>query len=317
MLEVMTDDKKGNVFDISELVTDASWKTSRIGKPGSLDLTLLQASNYKINNGDIIRAKWDGKPLFYGYVFVIGRGEEETFKVKAYDQIRYLSSNDTYVVKNITAAALLKQIAKDFGLKVGSVADTKYKIPSMIEDNQKLIDIISKALDYTVINTGNIFVLYDDFGNLVIKDSKNMRLDLLIGDDSLMTGFSFERSIDSDTYNRVKLVQDNKKSKKREVYIAQDSANIGKWGRLQLMQKVDDNKNAAQIKQLLDQLIKLKNRETKTLKLDALGDPSVRAGCYVPIEIQELGINQYYLVDECTHKISGNEYTMSLELKVI
>lgn len=315
-LEIMTDDKKGNVFDVSDLITEATWKTSRIGKPGSFEFTILQASNYMISNGDIVRAKVDGKPLFYGYVFAVGRSQEGIIKVKAYDQIRYLSASDTYVLKNITAAALVKKIADDFGLKWGNVVDTKYKIPSMVEDNQKLIDIICKAFDYTTINTGSIYNFFDDFGNLTVKNIKDMKLDIIIGDDSLMTDFSFEKSIDDDTYNRIKLVQDNKKTKKRDIYIAQDSANIAKWGRLQYYQKVDENQNAAQIKQLLDQLAKLKNRETKSLKLEALGDSSVRAGCYVPILIEELAINQLYLIDECSHKFSGDNYTISLELKV-
>lgn len=317
MLEVITDNKQGGVYNISELVTDATWKTSRIGKPSSFDMTILQDTNYILNNGDIIRVKYDDVPIFYGYVFSVGRQNEGTLKIKAYDQMRYLTSNDTYVFANKTAAAIMKQIAADFGLKVGSVADTKYKITSMVEDNQKLMDIICKALDLTVINTGVIYTMYDDFGNLIIKNSQDMKLDLVIGDDSLMTGFSFEKSIDSDTFNRIKLVRDNKETKKRDVYIAQDSKNISKWGRLQHFQKVDENMNPAQIKQLLDTLAKVKNRETKTLKIDALGNPTVRAGCFVTVTIEELAINQFYLVDECSHKFSGDEYTLSLELKVI
>lgn len=75
--------------------------------------------------------------------------------------------------------------------------------------------------------------------------------------------------------------------------------------------------NDAQIRQLLDQLVKLKNRETKSLKVDALGNPSIRAGCYIHIEIGELAINQLYLVEECSHRFSGEEYTLQIELKVI
>lgn len=317
MLQVITDNKQGGVYDISELVTDASWKTSRIGSPGSLDLTILQDKNYMISNGDIVAVKWDDVPLFYGYVFSLGRGQEETLKIKAYDQIRYLTATDTYVFKNITAAAVVKQIANDFGLKWGNIVDTKYKIPSMVEDGQKLLDIIGKAFDLTTINTGSIYVFYDDYGKLAVQNVKDKMLDLMIGDGSLMIDFSYDQSIDSDTYNRIKLVQDNKKTGKRDVYIAQDSANIAKWGRLQYYQKVDDNQNEAQIKALLDQLARLKNRETKSLKIDALGNPTVRAGCYVRIEIEELAIGQLFLIDECTHKFNGNDYTISLELKVI
>lgn len=317
MLQVVTNDKQGGIFDISELITDATWKTSRIGKPGSFDFTMLQDSNYMINNGDIVEVKYDDKPLFYGYVFSIGRSQEETLKIKAYDQIRYLTATDTYVFKNKTAAAIVKQIANDFGLKWGHIVDTKYAIPSMVEDGQKLIDIIDKAFALTTINTGSIYVFYDDYGKLAVQNIKDMQLDIVIGDESLMTGFSFEKSIDSDTYNKVKLVRDNKKTKGRDVHVAQNSENIAKWGLLQYYKKVDEKMNDAQIRQLLDQLIKLKNRETKSLKIDALGDPSVRAGCYIHVEIEELAISQLYLVNECTHKFSGDEYTLQIELKVV
>ncbi|WP_439099380.1 XkdQ/YqbQ family protein, partial [Brevibacillus laterosporus] len=57
--------------------------------------------------------------------------------------------------------------------------------------------------------------------------------------------------------------------------------------------------------------------ETKRLSLNAIGDIRVRAGCFVPVSIQRLGINQPFLVDECTHKFDGTEHTMSVELKVI
>jgi len=144
-----------------------------------------------------------------------------------------------------------------------------------------------------------------------------MLLDFYIGDHSLMTDFMLKSSIDQETYNKIKLYRDNQKAGKREVYIAQDSANIAKWGVLQLTQSVDDDKNEAQISALLDQLIILRNRETKSLQIEAIGDVRVRAGCFVPIVISELGINQPFLVDEATHRFSGNDYTISITLKVI
>ncbi|MBO9610389.1 MAG: hypothetical protein J7639_30800, partial [Paenibacillaceae bacterium] len=85
-------------------------------------------------------------------------------------------------------------------------------------------------------------------------------------------------------------VQDNKDTGHRDVYIALDSANIAKWGRLQFYQKVDDNRNEAQIKELLDNLITLKNRETRSMRVEAIGDIRIRAGCYARVLIAEYGI---------------------------
>lgn len=322
MIEVIIDNKNGNMWDISEIVTGIQWKTSRFGGAGSLDFTLIknaiyQAKAFTYHNGDIVKVKKDGENVFYGYIFSIDGGKDEDVKIKAYDQLRYLQANDTYKFIGQTAGAIIKRIASDFKLKVGSIADTKYKIPTMLEDNKKLLDIIYKALDLTIISTGSNYVFYDDFGSLSLKNVKDMLVDFYVGEGSMLTNYSVKTSIDSDTYNQIVLYKDNEETKKREKYVAKDSANIKKWGLLQLYQSADQNMNAAQINKLLDTLAKIKNRESKTIKLEAIGDIRIRAGSYVRILISEYGINQPFLVDSCTHTIDGAEHTMSLEMKVI
>lgn len=317
MLEILIDNRDGIVWDISELVSIVTWKTARIGQPGSLEVTLIKHKELRVESGAVIRVREGERGIFYGYVFTVERSDDNTIKLTAYDQIRYLLSHDTYVFSNVTASDVLLKIANDLQLKTGIVAYTSYRIPSLVEDNQKLLDIICKALDLTMINTGRMFVLYDDFGRLNLREPANMATDVVVGDESLAYGYDYKRSIDEDTYNRIKLVQDNKETGKREVYIAQDSRTIAKWGRLQYFQKVDEKLNSAQIRQMLDQLIQLKNRETKTFRINAIGDLSIRAGVYVPVKIEELGIDQYFLVDECSHKWEGIDHTMELKLKVV
>ncbi len=323
MLMVFIDKKDGNVWNISQLVADVTWKTSRIGKAGSLSFTLIKNSpdqdqSFSYANGDIVYVQMqDGAKVFYGYIFSIDGGKDEAVKITCYDQLRYLMASETYVFANVTAAEVVKQIATDFKLKLGQIDDTGYRIPTMSEDNQKLMDIICKALDLTLINAGKNYVLFDDFGTLSVRNVEDFLLDFIIGDQSLMTDYSHKVSIDSDTYNKVKLYRDNKVTGKRDAYIAQDSANMAKWGVLQLSQSVDEEMNEAQISELLDALITLKNRETKGLKVEAIGDIRVRAGRYIRIQIEEYGINQPFLVDECTHSFDGVNHTMSLELKMI
>lgn len=318
LLQVLLDDKLGTVWDISELVTEATWKTTRAIQPGSLDFRMIASSQITVANGNIVRVKWDDIPLFYGYVFSVNRGQSEEISVKCYDQMRYLNAKETYVFKNITAAAAVKRITDDVGLKWGHIADTKYVIPTLVGDGKKLLDILSEAFDKTVINTGIIYTLYDEFGALAVRDcAKEMKLNLQLGDQSLLYSYSYEQSIDSDTYNYFKLVQDNQETGHRDVYAAKDEANIATWGKLIYYDKVDDNQNAAQINKLLDMLQKLKNRETRRLKLDVLGQPQLRAGCLITVNISALGMNQEFLIDECSHQFRGGEYTTSIDLKVI
>jgi hypothetical protein len=114
----------------------------------------------------------------------------------------------------------------------------------MIEDTQKLLDIIDKALTLTLHHGNQNFVFFDDFGKLSLRLVDDMLVDVYLGDGSLMYDYSYKRSIDSDTYNQIKLVQDNKKTQKRDVHMARDSANIAKWGLLQYYEKVDEGLNS-------------------------------------------------------------------------
>jgi len=322
LLEIMLDNKNGNVWDLSEIAKDLTWTTTRVGRPASVDFTLIgsgiyQDRSFSVNNGDIVRVRMNQTNVFYGYVFSVKVNQDAEISVKAYDQVRYLLNKDTYVFKNATTGDVIRRIAGDFNLKVGRIDDTGYRIPSMVEDGQTLLDIIEKANTLTMSATGRFFVFFDDFGSLSYRDVTNFQAGFYVGDGSLMTGFEYGRDIDQDTYNRIKLYRDNKETGKRELYVAQDSANIARWGVLQLYESVDEGLNAAQINELLTQLAKLKNREQKSLKIEAIGDIRVRAGMYVPIVIESLGINQPMMVDEVKHKFDGEDHTMDLTLKVI
>ncbi|MFK4171055.1 hypothetical protein ACI2LM_32955 [Paenibacillus lautus] len=312
----------GGEWDVSEIVEGLSWKTSRIGKAGSVSFKLVkgspfESSDFTYNNGDIVRVRVDKTNVFHGYIFSIDEGRDEAVTITAYDQIRYLMNVDTYVFKGVTATEILQRIAKDFGLKLGTVADTGYKIPTMSEDSQKLLDIVTKGITLTFSNTGRDYCLYDDFGALCLRGINDVQLDLIVGDGSLMYDYEIKRSIDSDTYNQIKLYKDNKDTGNREIYLAKDSVNIKRWGLLQLYQGVDEDMNKAQINALLSKLAALKNRETKALKVNALGDIRVRAGMRVRIVISEYGVDQALLVDECSHDFDGAAHTMTLDLRVV
>lgn len=323
MITIWITNKQGSEWNVSEITEGLTWKTSRIGKAGSITFTLIKGSplyqkkDFSYSNGDVVRVRVGQTNVFYGYIFTIDAGRDETVKITAYDQIRYLMNTETYVFSGVTATEVLQRIAKDFNLKLGTVANTGYKIPAMTEDGQKLLDIICKAITLTYKNTGRDYCLFDDFGKLSLRDIASTQLDLIIGDGSLMTDYQVKTSIDSDTYNRIKLYKDNEKTGSREIYMAHDSVNIQRWGVLQYYEGVDEKMNEPQIKEMLDNLATLKNRETKSLKISAIGDIRVRAGIRVRIRIPEYDVDQALLVDECTHDFDGADHTMSLDMRVV
>lgn len=321
MIEVIVDNRDGTLWDISSMVNSLTFKTVRVGAASSVELKFLKHSflspeEVKFEPGNVLRIRMDDVNLFYGYIFIVNEDENESLTVTAYDQLRYLMTSDTYVFTNKTATEIIRKIASDNELQVGELAETRYAIPKMLEDGKKLMDIICTALDHTLVSEKQLYVLYDDFGSITLRHLEAMRLQVVVGEKSLLTSFSSSRSIDNDTYNQVKLVRDNKSTGKREVYMARDSSNIAKWGTLQYYEKADEGKNEAQIEETLQNLMTMKNREQVTLSLKALGYPGLRAGHTIYVMIEELGIEGFYVVNECSHSFKGDEHTMSLELVV-
>ena len=302
----------GAAHDVTTLITAAKWTTKRSGSPASRERPAIVNDEIQWSHGGIVTLLDDKTGLFYGYVVKISQNEKEQVQITAYDQTWYLKKNkETYVFTGKRADQIVKQIAEDFKLKTGTLANTGYAIPSMIEDGQTLFDIALKAIDLTLINTGKMFVLWDDFGSLAITDVETAKLDLFVGDGSLATGYTYDQDIDSDTYNKIKLVKDNKTTGKRDVYIYQNSKNMTLWGILQ----VDESMNEAQIKERGAKMLELYNRPSRSFSLNAITDLSVRAGRVLYIGIGAVGVKSFFLIEEATHDLLKE--TMTLKLKVV
>ena len=57
--------------------------------------------------------------------------------------------------------------------------------------------------------------------------------------------FSYESSIDEQTYNKIKLAFNNEKTGKRELFIAQDGEKMNQWGVLQYFEEVQTKTGAS------------------------------------------------------------------------
>lgn len=293
---------------------EIQWQTERKGVQGSLTFKVVKDATLNFTEGDSVRLKVDGKKVFYGFVFQKKRNKDGTITVTAYDQLRYLKNKDTYVYSNKTASEVVQMLAKDFNLQCGTMEDTKFKIESRVEDNQTLFDIIQNALDLTLQNKKEMYVLYDDFGKLTLKNIGNMKVGILIDEDT-GENFDYTSSIDGETYNKIKLVYNNEKTGKRETYIAQDSSHINKWGVLQYFETIDEKTNG---KAKADALLSLYNQKTRNLTIKgAFGDVRVRAGTLVAVSLNlgDIIANSFLLVEQAKHTFSESLHTMDLTLR--
>ena len=301
---------------IYEPVTEEGieWETERKGAPGKLTFKVMKKNALNFLGGNPVRFKYDNNNIFYGFVFEKNRNKERIISITAYDQLRYFKNKDTYIYRNKTADEVVRKIANDFLLNVGTLEQTKYIIASRVESNKTLFDISQTALDLTLQNRNEMYVLHDDFGKLCLKSLEQMKLGIVI-DEETGENFDYTSSIDSNTYNQIKLVYENKDTGKREVYIAKDSSNINAWGLLQFYDTIDENTNG---KAKADALLKLYNQKTRKLEIkNAIGDVRVRAGSLVIVKMDlgDVKLQNFMLVEKAKHTFKNNEHFMNLTLR--
>lgn len=327
---VSNDERK--VFDISDLVDGLQYTTVLDGQPGKLTFTLQKDPTGKlsIHNGSKIQFTRDGKGIFLGYVFEMGTDATETYKITCYDQMRYLKNEDTKLVQNITVSDLFVKICEEYEFKkYNVVVPCNYKCPSKVYDGQTLFSILSdqmkKANAYEGKNTH--FFIRDNFGTLEFNELGNCKTDLLLGEASLLCSYQFDISIDKNTYNQIKLVKkengDKGKAEKIIPYMVKDSGTQKVWGVLQKVISLNEGITKEQITDLGDKYLKNLNRETRTLKLSALGVDGIVAGMGVSVDVPQLRTNKNgkpefinMWITGATHSYKKDMHTMDLDVAI-
>ena len=285
----------------------------RKGAPGRMTFRAMYDKKFKIVEGNAVTFSVGDTKMFFGFVFSRRVDREGWVEYTVYDQLRYLKNKDTRVIKKKRADQIVKKIADDFSLQIGKLANTGYSM-SMIKDNSTLFDIIQDALDETLMQKGKIYVLFDKNGEIRLSDVNSMKVNACLVDADTGEDFSYTTSIDTDVYNQIKLIYENKKTGKYDVYMAKDNKNQNKWGVLQYVEKID-SPDVGKLKSTC--LLKMYDRVSKTLTIDGvIGHPKVRAGCMVPVNLDIYGLKvaNYMIVEKVTHVISNNSWKMSLDV---
>jgi hypothetical protein len=234
--------------------------------------------------------------------------------ITAYDQLRYFKNKDTYVYENKTAGELVKMLANDFNMQTGTIENTGFKIASRVEENTTLFDMIQNAIDLTVQNKKELYVLYDDFGKVALRNISNLILNCLI-DEETAEDYDYKSSIDEEVYNKIKLTRENESTGKRDVYIAQDSSKMNEWGVLQYFDTLQDGENG---QSKANALLELYNKKQRNLTIkNMIGDVRVRAGCMIPVKLNLGDVNLFklMLVEKCKHTFNESQHFMELTLK--
>lgn len=316
-VEFLIENKRnGKIFEVSKSVTTVSVETNRTGSPGKMTFTIIKSGDLDFLEGDTVRFSVDGQLQFFGWVFTKSKDRWGVIDVVCYDRLRYLKAKASYAFYGQTAGAILQQISADLQIDTGTVEDTGYQIPSLIEEEQTCFDIIEGALQQTLLNTGVIYVMYDNGTGVSMQRSDNMISNVIIGEKSLLTDYKYKTDIDSQTYNSIKLARPNEETGRADVFIAQDTSTIAQWGLLQMYQSVDGDVNDAQVKAQAATSLQYYNRRMKTLSVSSLGIPGLRAGQMVYMHVPGLGdinLDQYVLLEKVVHTWEQGVHTMDFE----
>lgn len=295
------------------LIQDKVTLTTHIsGTCAELSFNVVKDEIINFTEGNEVSLIVDGVKLFKGYVFTKKRNTLDIINVTCYDQIRYLMNKDTLIYENKSASDFIKSVGNQFKLNIGNICDTNFTIPYRHEVDRKMLDCINTALTITTNMTNNRYVLYDDFGKLTLKNINDMKTNYLL-DENCFGGLNYETSINENTYNQIKVIDDIN-NKTRVIVLEKDDELIKKYGVLQKLYYIDAELNPKEFAKM-----RLKEFKEKTVIFDitdAIGRLDLRAGnsILVNLAIGETVYSQRFLITYLQHKFFDEHHMIDMSI---
>lgn len=307
-------------IDITPYLIEADWggDLSQAARKLSFKIAYTKKdknfTNLKIEVGDKVELTFIDDlaaktcTVFIGTVFLQNRSSASfTMDFIAYDNIVYLAKSKlTLKFTDATISTSISQVCNYLGVTAGTFHDdcNKYKV-NLVEDGKSGSEIIKDCLDIATSWTGYTYhIILDTTNRLNVVRCDNTVDSYKITDTTNLLDAQHSASIE----NMVNQVAVLDKDGNITGYV-KNEADIKKYGLLQDEYKVEDGKNTAQsAKAILKKL-------AENSSLSCVGNIQCISGYAVDVTAEQ--INGKFLISSDSHKLSGNQHTMDLQLRYI
>jgi len=250
--------------------------------------------------------------IFRGTIFVWDYQTDPLghFSITAYDPLIYLmkSKDDRFYRAGQTAKAIIQDIAKAWGMPLGTVQGPDIALAKQVFRGDTLADMISSVLNEAKKKGGGKWIVRSKQGKIdVVRPGQNSPVYLFTHDtnvDSIQ-----DRQDIEDLVTRVKIIGAEDKEGKAPVVATLDGRT--EFGVLQEVVYQRQFDNAAAAKAAAQDILKERGRPRRRRKVTAPDLPFLRRGDKVKVEAGTL--IGYYIVSSVIHNATNRIMSMEVE----
>lgn len=250
---------------------------------------------------------------------------KEIYKYSGYDMGFYLEKNKITIQyrKSSTISTAIVDACKRIGIECGQIPSINISYTNLFK-NETVSNILQKLLE-TAKDKGLKTDYYFDCTNGKLNLYKYEINDNLKGyvaniyklnSFDTINSFNITSSME-EMKNKILVISSvtkNKQTTVNERYTTPNNENTEKFGILQDIVEVDADKQV-NYKQVAEDTLKEKNKITETLSLTVLGDYNMRKGTVTSIKNEKLGIDDYFVIKNSSHCITGTKETVSISVE--
>lgn len=316
MIRFLGLNKNNKYYDYTPLVKKAQWSGGYDQSARKIEVEIIKPRFDKdiddmvIGLGAELIVTDNDNLIFKGQV--IEReltSNDDTFRYYALDKGNALIRNEyTFNFENVTPKQIVEQVAKDFGIKLGDIANPKVNM-SPIFIGKNLYEVIMTVYTKASASTGKKYMVlfYDDQLNVIEKGTKTIALKL--SEKQNINSANYIESI-ANMVNKVNIVKDNKiyDSVKNDV----DYNYYGPYvGTITFTSSSSEELNDEDMR--IEAKKKLQNVE-QTATISAYADSSCISGFAINVFDSHTGLNQKFYIDQDLHRFENGKHLVDLTL---